>query len=105
MEPSVPERRLYVCSGVPIEVSRKGKASPGHTHEVWVGLEGAGIPFPIEPDRRLSEAFERRNSGFHLANANLWKVRREKAYLYLLTRKVMVESLSRSEPFLEPLPR
>ena len=31
-------------SGVPIEVSRKGKASPGHTHEVWVGLEGASIP-------------------------------------------------------------
>jgi len=26
------------------EASRKGKAIPGHTHEVWVGLEGASIP-------------------------------------------------------------
>jgi len=51
--------------GEPTEVSRKGKASPGHTHEVWVGLEGASIPFPIEPDRVTAEAFERRNNGFH----------------------------------------
>ncbi len=28
MEPIISERRLYVCSGAPIEVSRKGKASP-----------------------------------------------------------------------------
>jgi len=70
VEPIISERRLYVCSGAPIEVSRKGKASPGHTHEVWVGLEGASIPFPIEPDRVTAEAVKRRNNGFHLQHLN-----------------------------------
>jgi len=54
-------------------VSRKGKASPGHTHEVWVGLEGASIPFPIEPDRVTAEAVKRRNNGFHLQYLILYK--------------------------------
>jgi hypothetical protein len=36
-------------SGVPIEVSRKGKAPPQESGK------GQGIPFPIEPDRQLSE--------------------------------------------------
>jgi hypothetical protein len=43
-------------SGAPIEASRKGK--------------GKNIPFPIEPDRQLSEAFRRRNDGSHLQHLN-----------------------------------
>ncbi len=57
MEPIISERRLYVCSGAPTEVSRKGKAPP--------------IPFPIEPDRVAAEAFERRNNGFDITGVTL----------------------------------
>ncbi len=59
MESVISERRLAESSGVPIEVSRKGKAPPQESGK------GQSIPFPIEPDRVAAEAVKRRNNGFH----------------------------------------